>query len=492
MDLVRTTDELVGLLGAWTGGSGPLYRRLAGALRQLIDLGSLAPGERLPSERALAAALRVSRTTVVAAYDHLRQEGVLESRQGSGTRVDSARAPVRADGWTPGGSGNPVYGTLLRTDDSVISASCLLTPALDGVERAVREVVAQDLPALMAESTYHPRGLPALREAICRYYERRGLPTHPDQIVVTTGGHQAVSLVAQLYLNRGSTVVAEEPSFAGCLDLMRDRDAEIVPVPLDEQGIDPMGVRRAIAEHHPHLIFVMPSYHNPTGTMMSAARRRELGELSARHGVPILEDSAYTGIRAEDEPAPLAAYAPRGAEIITVDSLTKVAWAGLRVGWLRAPAEMALRLSRRKVLADLASPLLNQAIAVRLLDDYEALADERSRELREAMAHMEGMLRRDLPEWEWRTPDGGAALWVRLPGVDARSFAQVAMCHDVELVPGSFMSATDGGGYDSHFRLPVSFDHGTREELVWRLARAWRELRRHGPVDVTLPDRLVV
>lgn len=491
MDPVRRTDELVDVLGAWSTGSGALYRRLAGSLRGLVDQGTLVPGERLPSERNLAVALRISRTTVVSAYDHLRDEGVLESRQGSGTRVCSTRAPVRSDGWSANGNGNPMYRNLLHTDDSVISTACLRTPALSGVEQAIREVVAEDLPALMAEGTYHPRGLPALREAITHFYERQGLPTHPDQIVVTTGAHQAVALVAQLYLRPGSPVVAEDPSFAGCLDLFRDRGAEIHPVPLDAQGIDANGVRRAITELAPHLIYVMPSYHNPTGTLMSAARRRELGELSARHGVPVLEDSAYTGIRAEEEPPPLAAHAPRGAEVITVDSLSKVGWAGLRLGWLRAPAEMALRLSRRKVLADLASPLLDQAVAVRLLNGYDQLARHRSAELREALEHMEQLLRRDLPDWEWRTPEGGAALWIRLPGASARAFAQVALCHGVELVPGSAMSATTDGSHAEYFRLPFAFDRATREELAWRLARAWRELDRHGPVE-SHPDVLVV
>ncbi|GHC95589.1 GntR family transcriptional regulator [Nocardiopsis terrae] len=491
MDLVRRTDELVDLLGNWSAGTGALYRRLAASLRGLVEQGSLVPGERLPSERNLAAALRISRTTVVSAYDHLRDEDVLESRQGSGTRVCSTRAPVRADGWAAAGNGNPMYSNLLRADENVIPVSCLRTPALAGVEQAIREVVAEDLPALMAEGTYYPRGLPALREAISRHHERQGLPTHPDQIVVTTGAHQAVALVAQLYLRKGSPVVSEDPSFAGCLDLMRDRGAQIHPVPMDAQGIDANGVRRAFAGYAPHLLYVMPSYHNPTGTLMSAARRRELGELSARHGVPILEDSAYTGIRAADEPAPLAAYAPRGAEVISVDSLSKVGWAGLRVGWLRAPAEMALRLSRRKVLADLASPLLDQAVAVRLLDRYGQLAHQRSEELREALAHMGSLLRRDLPDWRWEAPDGGAALWVHLPGVNARTFAQVALCHDVELVPGPVMSASEGGLHDEYFRLPFAYDRETREELVWRLARAWRELDRYGPVE-SHPDALVV
>ncbi|CAL9417133.1 Histidinol-phosphate aminotransferase [Nocardiopsis dassonvillei] len=486
MDSSRTVDDLVGLLGAWSAGDGALYRRLVDSLRALIDEGSLAPGERLPSERVLAAALRVSRTTVVSAYDLLRSEGVFESRQGSGTRVSSRVAPVRSDGWAANGVGRYMYRNLIQQDADLISLSCMNTPALPGVEEIIRRSM-DDLGPLLAEGTYHPRGLPALRDAIADFHTDRGLPTTADQIVVTTGAHQAVSLVAQLYLRRGAPVVVEDPGFAGCLDLMSDRGARFVPVPLDDQGIDVNGVRRAVAEHAPHLIYVMPSYHNPTGTMMSAARRRELGELSARTGVPILEDAAYTGIRHPQEPPPLAAYAPRGAEVVSVDSLSKVAWSGLRIGWLRAPAEIAVRLSRRKVLADLAGPLLDQVIAVRLLADYDRLSRERSRYLSAAMDDLERMLRRDLPDWRWRRPDGGAALWIELPGVGSRAYAQVALCHGLELVPGPVMSASPADLHDRYFRLPVPFDAAEREEVVWRLSRAWRELDRHGPVGAPVP-----
>ncbi|MCY9782602.1 PLP-dependent aminotransferase family protein [Nocardiopsis sp. EMB25] len=491
MDSSRQAATLVDRLGAWATASGPLYRRLTDALRGLVTEGTLVAGERLPSERALASALRISRTTVVSAYDALRAEGVLDSRQGSGTRVSSRIGPVPSDGWAPGSVANPMYQNLLRDTPRVISVACLRTPALETVEEAVREVVDRDLPALMAEDTYHPRGLPVLRQALADRYTDQGLPTTPDQIVVTTGAHQAVALVAQLYLREGSPVVAEDPGFAGCLDLMRDRGARLLPVRVDDRGIDPIGVRRAIAEHSPHLIYVMPAYHNPTGTLMSAARRRELGELAAQYGVPVLEDSAYTGIRAPDEPPPLAAFAPRGAEVITVDSLSKVGWAGLRLGWLRAPSEIALRLSRRKVLADLGSPLLEQAVAVRLLPRYDRLAAERSAQLARALDHMEGLLRESMPTWAWRRPAGGAALWVRLPGVNAREFAQVALSHDVELVPGHMMSAGGEDRFSEYFRLPFAYDEATSEELVWRLGRAWRELDRHGPV-VDDPVRLVV
>ncbi|WP_306368552.1 PLP-dependent aminotransferase family protein [Nocardiopsis sp. CC223A] len=486
MDSSRTVDDLVGLLGAWSAGDGALYRRLADSLRTLIDEGSLAPGERLPSERVLAAALRVSRTTVVSAYDLLRSEGVFDSRQGSGTRVSDRVAPVRSDGWAANGVGQFMYRNLIQKDTGLISATCMNTPAIPGFVDVVRESL-DDLGALLDEGTYYPQGLPVLRRAIADYYTDRGLPTDADQIVVTTGAHQGIALVSQLYLRKGSPVVVEDPGFAGCLDLMSDRGARFVPVPLDDQGIDINGVRRAVDEHAPHLLYTMPSYHNPTGTMMSVARRRELGELSARTGTPILEDAAYTGIRHPQEPPPLAAYAPRGAEVISVDSLSKVAWSGLRVGWLRAPVEMAVRLSRRKLLADLAGPQLDQVVAVRLLADYDRIARERSERLSTAMDHMEEMLRRDLPDWRWNRPDGGAALWVELPGIDSRAFTQVALCHGLELVPGSLMSASPIGPFDRHFRLPVAFDAAEREEVVWRLARAWRELDRHGPVSAPIP-----
>lgn len=497
MDPVHPVEELVDLLGTWSvrspdGPSGPLYRRLADRLHSLVEQGSLGPSTRLPSERALASALRVSRTTVVSAYDALRQEGIFESRQGSGTRVNGRITPVRRDGWMPGGHGNPMYRNLLERDTNLISASCLRTPGLPGVEEAIREVAAHDLPALMAESSYHPRGIPALREALAEHYTRRGLPTTADQIVITTGAHQAIALVSQLYLGPGSPVVVEDLSFVGCLDLMHDRGGHFVPVPMDDQGIDQVGVRRAFTGPvAPHLLYTMPSYHNPTGTMMSAARRRALGELSARHGVPILEDSAYTGIRSPEEPLPLAAYAPSGAEIITVESLSKVGWAGLRLGWLRAPEGIALRLSRRKVLADLASPLLEQAVAIRVLERYEELSRDRSALLLEALEHTEGLLRAHLPTWRWRRPDGGATLWIHTPGVNARAFAQVTLCHGVEIVPGPTMTASTDGRYEEYFRLPFAFDAPTREEMVHRLARAWRELDRHGP-PVADPDRVLV
>ncbi|GAA3736012.1 DNA-binding transcriptional MocR family regulator [Spinactinospora alkalitolerans] len=491
MDSSHGVDELATLLGGWSGGDGPLYRKLARALRRTVEGGTLAVGERLPSERLLAAALAVSRTTVVAAYDELRAEGVLDSRRGSGTRVNPALAPVRSDGWVPGGRSRPIYQRLIDGPSELISLSCVTAEGLPEVAEAVRDVAAEELPALMAEAGYHPRGLPALRAAIADHHTRRGLPTRPEEIVVTTGAQQAVALVSGLYLRNGSPVLVESPSFAGCLDLLRATGADLLTAPLDFEGVDPVAVREALRERGPHLLYVMPSYHNPTGVMMSAARRREIAGLAARYGVPVLEDSAYTGMRAPDEPGPMAAFAPPEAEVVTVESLAKVGWAGLRIGWLRAPAEIAERISRRKALTDLGSPLLDQAVAARLIPRLDGLALTRSRMLGERLALLEERLREALPSWTWRRPDGGSALWVRLPGTSAQVFAQIALRHGVEIVPGSVMAPGDGETYREFFRLPFGFGPQVLEELVRRLARAWTELRRHGPCEEA-PLRVVV
>lgn len=195
----------------------------------------------------------------------------------------------------------------------------------------------------------------------------------------------------------------------------------------------------------------------------------------------VLEDNVYMTYHSESGaiPAPLAAYAPPGTEMLSLGSLAKAVWGGLRIGWVRGPAEIVQRLARRKVLADIGSPVLDQALAARLLPRLDQILASRAKELGLQLDHVDGLLRERLPSWRWRRPDGGGALWVELPGVDAMAFAQVAIRHGVDVVPGSVMDP--GGGHGDHIRLPFTFAPEVLDELVHRLARAWAEIERHGP-----------
>lgn len=472
--------DVVAALGTWSAGGGPLYRRLAQALTSAAREGRLLPGQRLPAERALAEALAVSRATVVAAYEQLREAGLAESRRGSGTRIIPSLPAPSSDGSVRGGRGHLMFQRMIDGPGELISLSCSAMAGSEAVAAALREVVEADLGALLQDTGYHPRGLPELRRVLAEHYTRQGLPTNDEEILVTTGAHQALVLIAQQYLAPRRTVVVETPSWPGCLDVFQGAEAVLHPVPLDEEGPEPVALSRALATS-PALLFVMPSYHNPTGQMMSLARRRRVGELAAQHGVPVIEDNAYAGLQHAEPLPPLALLAPARAEVLTVDSLGKAVWGGLRIGWVRGPCHIIDRLARRKVLADLGSPLIDQAVAARLVPRLEELVRARSDHARARMGQLEAALRDRLPDWTWRRPDGGSSLWVRAPGVDVSSLAQVALRHGVEIIPGSTMGPD--GGYQDHLRIPFTFAEERVPQLMDALVAAVGELARHGPRD---------
>lgn len=486
MDHLAEPSELVELLGEWTAGSGPLYRKLAGAIASAVETGGLVNGTRLPSERDLAKLLTVSRATVMAAYDELRGRGLVDSVRGSGTRI-ATRTSVRyagADGRVPGGRATSIFQRLVDGPGSTISLGMAVEPAAPELAEAIRELADRDLPGLMADVGYHPSGYPPLRRAIAEHYRESMLPTSTDQVLVTTGAQQVLGLVAQLYLRPGSTVVVEQPSWPGCLDVFRAAGANLIGVPLDEEGVRPDLLAAAFAAEQPVLTYLMPTFHNPTGVLMSAGRRRRVAELAARHGVPILEDNAYTGFVGRagvTAPPPVAAYAGPDAEILTVGSSAKAVWGGLRIGWVRSSRPVIDRLARYKARADLGSPVLDQALAAMLLPKLSDIAAARSAAMHVRLDLLRELLSDRLPTWRWHTPDGGSALWIELPDTNAKTFAQVALRHGVELVPGSAADPT--GRHDNYVRVPFTLPADVITELVDRLARAWVDLRRHGPVQ---------
>jgi DNA-binding transcriptional MocR family regulator len=468
--------DLAALLGDWSIGPGPLHRKLAGSLRAALADGDAPPGARLPAERQLARTLAVSRTTVVAAYDQLAAEGWLERRQGSGTRVSPSAAGRRLprSGHVEGGTGHIIFQRLIDGEGELISLACAINPGSPAVAEALADVAADRPDRLLAQSGYVPRGLPALRRELARYLDRSGLPTTEDQLLITTGAHQALALASALYVRPGDTVVVESPSFPGCLDVFRAAGARLASVPIDEEGVRPDLLDATLASTTPALIYLMPTYHNPAGVMLSEYRRRRVVEAAAAGGIPVLEDNALEGASlGADVLPPIATFGGGGSNgpVLTVGSLSKSLWGGLRVGWVRAPTPVIERLVRLKTMADLGSPVFDQAVAARLVPDLEAHIARRSIGLKAGLALVEAGLSTRLPGWRWQRPDGGPALWAQMGHGDASTFAQVALRHGVEVVPGETM-APDGGHRD-RVRIPYCFDQPILDEMINRLARAW-------------------
>ncbi|MFG2072516.1 aminotransferase-like domain-containing protein [Nonomuraea maritima] len=456
--------DLVDLLGRWASGRGPLYLLLAARLRALIDDGVLAPGEALPPDRVLAARLAVGRGTVVAAYELLRQEGRLTRRQGSGTRV--APLDLSATRAADGVPANPLLQHLLHPPDGVLLLTCAAPVDPPGVVAEAYAEAAALLPGAYGLG-YQPAGHPALREALAAYYTERGLPTAPEEIIVTTGAQQALTLVTGLLVSPGDTVLAETPTYPGALEVFRHAAAVVRPAASIED-----------TRERPALAYFVPTVRNPDGAVMDNLSRRRLAGLAAAYDVPLIDDE----VRAElcfsgERPPPLASFA-RGEQVITIGSLSKLVWGGLRVGWIRAAAPLASRLARLRAVHDLGGEVVSQLAAVALLRRLDEVRATQVCTLRARHDHLCAELRACLPSWTFTPARGGHTVWVRLPRGDADSFAQVALRHGVAVPPGR--SFDPRGGHADHLRLHFLLPEEDLSRAVHTLAVAWDSYRGDG------------
>ncbi|KQX49555.1 MULTISPECIES: PLP-dependent aminotransferase family protein [unclassified Streptomyces] len=507
-------DDLVARLGRWSAGRGPLYLLLAARLRRLIDEGALPPGTLLPPDRRLARALAVGRTTVVAAYDTLRQEGRLVRRQGSGTRVTrAALAPEPEEGTQPDTAAaprvtetsNPLFLHLLEAPDDVLLLSCAApTGPPPELTEAYRSLVLPE-----GDLGYHPAGLGVLRTAVAARYAARGVPTEPGQILVTTGAQQGLSLLTRLLLAPGDGVLLEAPTYPGALDLVREAAAVPLPVAVGPDGLDVTEAIRVMERHRPALAYVVARFQNPTGTVLPPLAGRRLVEAANALGVPLVDDEVLGDLAFAQRPEDRSpeGHPPEGGsaeggsaedrspedrslssygEVVAVGSLSKVVWGGLRIGWVRGPAPLIARLARLKALHDLGCDVPSQLAAARLLDDFAPVLAARLDAVRAGHAHLRGELARLLPSWSCAPATGGQTLWVRLPHGDGVSFAQLALRHGVAVLPGVTTDAL--GGSVRHLRLHFLLPPEQLTEAVRRLAAAWEEYGR-GPAIPYGPGR---
>jgi DNA-binding transcriptional MocR family regulator len=468
--------RLAAALGSWSRGSGPLYLGLAAALRRAIARGDVPPGTRLPAERALAATLLVSRGTVVAAYDDLRLAGVLDSRQGSGTwvRQDVPRPIGLLHDAAPYAPARRLTGRLFERAPGTIDLALSAVSGLDGLpEDLFRMPDLTTLDRLGGGHGYQPLGMPALRERIAAYHRREGLRTVPEQVAVTAGAQQGIALVAQLLVRPGDAVVVEVPAYPGALDVFTRLGARVVPVAADEPWSRTGALRRAVEQNAARLVYLAPACANPTGRVTGESRRREAARVADEREVYVLEDNSLADVVLRGRRLPPVAAHSRSGRVLTLGSLSKVAWGGLRVGWLRAPEPFQDALGRLRAATDFGVSALPQVVAVRVLDDLDSLAASRRALLRARLDVAQEELARQLPSWSWEDPDGGLSLWARLPSGDADELAQAALRHGVDLTPGS--AHTVDGACDDRLRLSFAVPVPVLREGISRLARAWQE-----------------
>jgi len=450
---------------------GTLKDKLKIALLAQIRSGALRSGDRLPPTRILADQLGLNRGTVSSVYDELVAEGVLNAHVGRGTYVegiamdDEARqGPFR---WTDHFTDLEVVprerellaqASRLAGPDTISFAGLVPDESLYPVRalgKALSEVLEEHGAPLLA---YGPPGghdtfLDFLRAYLA---EERGVVQGVEELLVVNGSQQAVDLLARAFLRAGDTVLVEEPSYYGALEIFRGYGARLVGIPVDDQGMTVQGLEAVLAREHPKFMYVMPTFQNPTGSTLPAPRREELVRLSSRYRVPIIEDDFDGELYYDDAPPrPLKSLA--GAEgVIYIGTPSKMLFPGLRIGWVAAAEPVIRRLSRIKQVSDLSgSPLLQAALARfanagELKKHMPVVRKAYGRRMRRLLASLE----EQMPEGvTWTRPKGGLSILVSLPaGLDSTELLPEAIAHGVMFTPGRLFFTRDGA---NHLRLSI-------------------------------------
>lgn len=446
----------------------PLYIQLRDQLRSLVHAGDLRPGDRIPASRELAQMLGVHRTTVANAYAELESEGLIQGHVGRGTFIQGNGNGLKITPPPPpslhGHDG--LRWELLFADER--SEEILTRLTANAPEDALDFVMARPDPRFFPveelQTCAHTAlrrdgqdilnlgasdGFPALKEGLLELLRQDGIPAKDETLLITDGCQQALDLIAKAFVRAGDTVILENPTYPGASAVFNGVRARCLGVPVRTHaepgsalGIDLEALEATLAANRVKLLVLTPDFHNPTGMSMPLASRRRVLELAARYQVPIVEDHIYARLHARDERVPSLKQLDRSNLVIHIDSFAKVAFPGLRVGWIVAAPAAIERLRLVKQMTDLHTDQLAQATLAEFLK--RGLFQKHLTRMRKIYAQrllaLDEALRKNMPEGtRWTRPEGGMCLWLELPpGFDASELMIHARERGVLFAPGRY------------------------------------------------------
>jgi DNA-binding transcriptional MocR family regulator len=460
----------------------PLYIQIRDQLRAMVHIGELRPGDRIPASRELAVSLGVHRTTVANAYAELEAEGLIQGHVGRGTFIrkdalhgDGGRAPNgRGNGHRNGSFGQrsagPAFGAAgalrwesLFADERGEEGLSRIYPEGNGavsfvaarpaeehfpveeVRACVQTVLKNDGATILqlgSSDGYQP-----LKRELVALLAREGLRVTDEQLLISAGVQQSLDLLCKAFLRPGDAVILEDPTYPGSHTVFAAARVRCLGVPLrtaagQPAGIDVDGVEAALVQNRVKFILLTPDFQNPTGTSLPLESRRRLLELAARHQVPVVEDCIYSRLRFSGTRVPTLRALDRAGIVIQIDSFSKIAFPGLRVGWCIAPESVIERLRQVKQATDLHTDQLAQATLAEFT--RRGLLDRHLKKMRGIYASrceaLLAALDRHMPEdVEWTRPEGGMCVWVTLPpGYDASELLIHARERGVIFSPGRY------------------------------------------------------
>jgi DNA-binding transcriptional MocR family regulator len=478
----------------------PLYRQIKDQIREMILEDVMPEGGRLLPTRELAKKLDVNRSTIVTAYNELIAEGLINSHVGRGTVVSRKNSDKEHPyehqplNWSEFFVAAPKVETLsfyeafvqpftqeefislgIAIPDPEYSPFLDLKNALDKVLDEKRKLIFQPL----SSEGYYP-----FRETLAEWTSPEGRPFSPEEVLITSGAVQAVYLVSKSLLSPGDIVVVENPTSTNGLMSFRAFQAKIVDIPVDDQGMRVDILENLLARQKVKLIYTIPTFQNPSGSVLSLERRHKLLDLAQKYRVPIIEEDPYSRLYYDRIPPPPLKALDRHDSVIYVGTFSKILFQGLRVGWVVAARPIIKQLGAIKYLIDLSTSSLEQYA----LDEFirQGLLENHLQIMRKVYARkrdlMVSALSKHCPDvFKWNTPSGGICLWCRLNGgLIAMDLLREAIYEKVIFITGKTFAPQ--GNHDEWLRLNFTYlSEGQIEEGIRRLSKAVQRLKkRHG------------
>jgi DNA-binding transcriptional MocR family regulator len=445
----------------------------------------MAPGERFPSTRQIAAGYHVSPVTVSRALATLGAEGLLGTRPGSGTfvagRALESRSRVLDTSWQSVALGDRAIDVAtLQTylEANPRGALSLAGGYLHHSLMPIRALYAAAARAIRRTETWEvpdPRGLPGLR---AWFADQHGAAFTADDVVITNGGQSAISTVFRALVPAGDTLVVEAPTYPGALAIARAAGIRVVPVPMDIDGIRPDLLAEALTKTGSRAVYLQPTHQNPTGSVMSSGRRREVLEVAGRSGAFVVEDDWARWLGFEGANPPTLLSIDNEGRVVHISSLTKPVAPALRIGALVARGPVADRLRAIRMVEDLFVNRLTQETALELVGSpgWSRHIMDVARELRERCRVMAEGLQEFAPGLELtRMPRGGMHLWATLAeGTDEKTATEMARQHGVVVSAGRPFFATEPSSGHLRLSFGMAADHDELRESVRRLGSALR------------------
>ncbi|PFO84301.1 PLP-dependent aminotransferase family protein [Bacillus cereus] len=453
----------------------PLYKQIEEYIKEKIINGEWTIGTKLPSQRAFSQAFEVNRSTIVMALDELTAQGLIEGEGRRGTIVRSNTWNVSTafphpnwNSYVEAGIHYPNLPTIQEINQAEFHPHIIrlgtgeLSPDLlpeKKMKQIMKEVSQGSIPLGYGE----PRGDFQLREQIVKYLQKYDIFVSPSSILIVSGALQALQLISMGLLCKGSSILLEKPSYLYSINMFHSVNMRLLGIPMDEQGIQSSFIMKYKKRFDSSILYTVPTFHNPTGFVMSEKRRQEVMKVCNEIGLPIIEDAVYQDLWFDiPPPKPLKAYDKSGI-VLHIGSMSKVISPGLRIGWVVGSEPVIKRLADIKMQMDYGSSSLSQRAAAQWFvnGSYEKHMQHIRIELKKRRDFMLEMLEkycRDVATWQ--IPTGGFYIWLHItPHISMRELFEKALEEKILLNPGNV--------YDRNARqyLRLSYSYASMQDI---------------------------